>query len=37
MKKLLEGAKEIWPVVEKVIGVLVGLFNATGAFSKEDK
>jgi hypothetical protein len=25
---------EIWPTVEKVIGVLVGLFNKTGAFAK---
>lgn len=29
-----DGAMEIWPVVEKVIGTLVGLFNSTGVFTK---
>lgn len=27
-----DGAKEIWPTIEKVIGVLVGLFNTAGIF-----
>lgn len=27
-----EGASEIWPVLEKVISVLVALFNKTGVF-----
>lgn len=25
---------ELWPTVEKIIGVLVKVFNATGVFSK---
>lgn len=29
-----EGAAEIWPTIEKVIGVLVALFNKTGLFKK---
>jgi len=29
-----EGAKETWPVIEKVIGILVTLFNSTGVFGK---
>lgn len=24
----------LWPTIEKVVGVLVGLFNKTGVFSK---
>lgn len=31
-----EGALEVWPVVEKVVGALVGLFNATGVFQKSE-
>ena len=27
-----EGASEIWPTLEKVISVLVALFNKTGVF-----
>lgn len=38
VRKIIEatfdGAQEIWPVVEKVISVLVDLFNATGIFKK---
>lgn len=28
-----EQSGEIWPVVQKVIGILVSLFNSTGAFT----
>jgi hypothetical protein len=31
---LYEPAKEIMPLIEKVIGVLVNTFNATGVFRK---
>lgn len=31
-----EGAKEIWPVVEKVIAIIIELFNATGVFKKTE-
>jgi hypothetical protein len=27
-------AATVWPAIEKTIGVLVGLFNTTGAFRK---
>ncbi len=30
-----EGASEIWPTIEKVISVLVGLFNSTGVFTTD--
>lgn len=30
------GFAEIWPVLEKVVAALVGLFNATGAFGKSE-
>lgn len=30
-------ANAIWPAVEKTVGVLVGLFNATGVFSTATK
>ena len=30
-----EGASEIWPTIEKVIGVLVSLFNSTGVFTTD--
>ena len=29
------GLAEIWPVLEKVVAALVGLFNSTGVFGKE--
>ena len=28
------GAKELWPVLQKVIGILVATFNSVGVFSK---
>jgi hypothetical protein len=28
------GASKYWPQIQSVIGVLVGLFNATGVFKK---
>lgn len=31
-----EGAKEAWPIIEKVIGILVSLFNSTGVFKKSE-
>lgn len=31
------GVKEIWPIIEKVIAVLVGLFNKTGVFAPPEK
>ena len=30
-----EGVSELWPVVEKVVAVLVGLFNSAGVFKSE--
>jgi hypothetical protein len=37
VKKILEAAYDgisgIWPVIEKVVAALVGLFNKTGVFS----
>lgn len=30
------GLSEIWPVIEKVVAVLVGLFNSTGVFGKSE-
>ena len=29
-----EAGTTAWPVIEKVIGILVGLFNKTGVFAK---
>jgi hypothetical protein len=29
-----DGAKAIWPTIETVIGIIVGLFNKTGIFAK---
>jgi len=29
-----DGVSEIWPYVEKIIGVVVGFFNAVGVFKK---
>ncbi len=29
------GVKEVWPVLEKVIAILVDLFNKTGVFVKK--
>lgn len=38
MRAILVGAdqslEELWPIIEKTIGVLVGLFNAVGTFKK---
>ena len=38
IREILESASGqvsmIWPLIEKAIGVLVGLFNATGVFQK---
>lgn len=38
IREILEAASGqmalFWPLIEKAIGVLVGLFNATGVFSK---
>lgn len=31
------GLSEIWPVIEKVVTVLVGLFNSTGVFQKSNE
>ncbi len=31
-----EGANEIWPTIEKVISVIVGMFNSTGVFTKSE-
>lgn len=28
------GAAQYWPTIERVVGVLVGLFNKTGVFAK---
>jgi hypothetical protein len=33
LEAAFEGASEVWPVVEKVISVIVSLFNNTGVFS----
>ena len=30
------GLTEIWPVIEKVVAALVGLFNSTGIFGKSE-
>ena len=32
MENTYAGIKEIWPIIEKVIGILVGLFNKAGVF-----
>jgi hypothetical protein len=29
------GVKEVWPILEKVIAILVDLFNKTGVFEKK--
>lgn len=29
-----DSLKELWPMLEKTINILIGLFNATGAFKK---
>ena len=38
LRAILEGvssqADALWPAIEKTVGILVGLFNATGVFSK---
>jgi len=38
LRAILEGvssqAAALWPAIEKTVGILVGLFNATGVFSK---
>lgn len=31
-----ESAKDLWPVLQKVIGVLVGTFNTVGIFATKD-
>ena len=31
-----EGASEAWPIIEKVISIIVGLFNQTGIFKKSE-
>ena len=31
-----EGISAIWPVIEKVVAVLVGLFNSAGVFAKSE-
>lgn len=30
----LDNAEEVWPSVEKIVGILVSLFNDTGTFKK---
>jgi len=39
VKKILEAAYDgisgIWPVIEKVVAALVGLFNSTGVFAEK--
>lgn len=32
-----EGASEVWPTIEKVIAILVSLFNSAGIFTTESK
>ena len=38
LRAILEGVStqvaSLWPVIEKAVSVLVGLFNATGVFQK---
>jgi hypothetical protein len=38
MREILEAASgqvsSLWPIIEKAIGILVGLFNKTGTFAK---
>jgi len=31
-----EGISELWPVIEKVVAILVGLFNSAGVFGKSE-
>ena len=39
LRAILEGVStqvaSLWPVIEKAVSVLVGLFNATGVFAKQ--
>jgi hypothetical protein len=38
IREILEAASSqvtaLWPIIEKAIGILVGLFNKTGTFAK---
>jgi hypothetical protein len=33
---LLDNSEALWPTLEKIIGIIVTLFNAKGAFTKTD-